>query len=242
MKYAVLADIHANITALQAVLTDIDSSHGADEIWCLGDIVGYGPDPRRCIEIIQNRCSACVAGNHDWAAIGKIDTASFNPEAAAAIEWTSRQLKLEDIRLLESLPLTLEKGGFTLVHGSPRDPIWEYILSPAKAEQNLRFFKTPYCLIGHSHSPAWFECTESCSGHEFLPESMIKPGKKRLIINPGSVGQPRDGDPRAAYAIYDSDAETVTLHRIPYDITDTQLRMQDAGLPERLVSRLAYGR
>jgi diadenosine tetraphosphatase ApaH/serine/threonine PP2A family protein phosphatase len=242
MKYGILADIHANLNALQAVLMDIDSSSKANEIWCLGDIVGYGPDPRQCIEIIQNRCSACVAGNHDWAAIGKMDTAAFNPDAAAAIEWTSRQLKLEGIRLLESLPLTLGKGDFTLTHGGPRDPIREYVLSLAEAEQNLRFFKTPYSFIGHSHRPVWFECSELCSGHEFSTASKIKLGGKRLIINPGSVGQPRDGDPRAAYAIYDSDAGSVTLHRVPYNIPNTQQRMRDAGLPEWLVSRLAFGK
>jgi len=242
MKYAVLADIHSNLTALEAVLIEIEKKAGIDQIWCLGDIVGYGPDPHRCIEIIQNRCSACVAGNHDWAAIGKMDTAAFNPDAAAAVEWTSRHLNLEDVRFLESLPLTLEKGDFTLAHGSPRDPIWEYILSVAEAEDNLKYFKTPYCFIGHSHSPIWFECSLSCSGHELLPEVVIKLGKKRLIVNPGSVGQPRDGNPRASYAIYDSDAGTVVLHRVPYDISDTQQRMRESGLPEQLISRLTYGR
>ncbi len=242
MKYAVLADIHSNLTALNAVLLAIEKRDKIDEIWCLGDIVGYGPDPRRCIEIVQNRCSVCVAGNHDWAAIAKMDTAAFNPDAAEAVEWTSRQLKLEDIRFLERLPLTLEKGDFTLTHGSPRDPVWEYILSASEAEENLKYFKTAYCFIGHSHSPARFECEISCFGYKFLPGEVIKLGKKRLIINPGSVGQPRDSDARAAYAIYDSEKGTVTLKRVPYDIRETQLRMQDAGLPEWLISRLAYGK
>jgi diadenosine tetraphosphatase ApaH/serine/threonine PP2A family protein phosphatase len=242
MKYAVLADIHSNLTALQKVLEDIDRRDEIEEIWCLGDIVGYGPDPHRCIEIIQNRCSVCVAGNHDWAAIGKIDTAYFNPEAAEAAEWTRRQLKMEDIRFLKSLPLTLEKGDFTLTHGSPRDPIWEYILSAAEAKENLKYFQTPYCLIGHSHRPVWFKCDKSCSGFDLLPEAKIKLGKNRSIINPGSVGQPRDGDPRASYSIYNSDAGIITLYRVPYDIPATQQRMQDAGLPEWLVARLALGR
>jgi diadenosine tetraphosphatase ApaH/serine/threonine PP2A family protein phosphatase len=151
-------------------------------------------------------------------------------------------LKREDIHFLENLPLTAEKGDFTLAHGGPRDPIWEYLLSAAEAEQNLRFFKTPYCFIGHSHSPIWFECAKHCSGYEFSPESIIKLGQKRLIINSGSVGQPRDGDPRAAYAIYDSDTRNVGLHRITYDIQETQRRMEDAGLPEWLIRRLAEGK
>ena len=242
MKYAVLADIHSNLAALNSVLLDIEKSGKIDEIWCLGDIVGYGPDPHRCIEIVQNRCSVCVAGNHDWAAIGKMDPAYFNPDAAAAVEWTSRQLKSDDIHFLQSLPLIVEKGDFTLAHGSPRDPIWEYVLSAEDAKENLKFFKTLYCFIGHSHTPVWFECDKSCSANESLAGRAIKLEKKRMIINIGSVGQPRDGDPRAAYAVYDSDARTVTLERIPYDIRDTQLRMQDAALPEWLVTRLAYGK
>jgi len=242
LKYAVIADIHANLAALEAVLTDVEKDSAIAEIWCLGDIVGYGPDPHRCIEIIEKRCSACIAGNHDWAAIDKIDSSSFNPDAAVAIEWTSRQLKTGDIHFLESLPMTLEKKSFTLAHGSPHDPIWEYILSPQDAEKSLGFFKTPNCFIGHSHSPAWFECTRSCSRHGFLQDTSIKLGKRRHLITPGSVGQPRDGIPDAAYAIYDSDAETVTLRRIPYDIAETQQRMQDAGLPEWLIGRLAEGR
>jgi predicted phosphodiesterase len=242
MKYAVLADIHSNLTALEAVLADIDRKGEISEIWCLGDIVGYGPDPHRCIEIIQNRCSICIAGNHDWAAIGKINTAYFNPEAAEAIEWTSRHLELEDIHFLESLPLTVEKGEFTLTHGSPRDPIWEYILSAAEAEENLKYFKTPYCFIGHSHKPVRFECKKYCTEYDLLPEEGIKLGKNRSIINPGSVGQPRDGDPRTGYVIYDDDVGTVTHYRVLYDIKATQQRMQDAGLPEWLVTRLAQGR
>jgi diadenosine tetraphosphatase ApaH/serine/threonine PP2A family protein phosphatase len=242
MKYAVLADIHANLAALQTVLADIDGREKVDEIWCLGDVVGYGPDPHRCIEIIQNRCSVCVAGNHDWAAIGKMDTAAFNPEAAEAAEWTSRQLKSEDVRFLASLPLIREKGNFTLTHGSPRDPIWEYILTAAEVEENLKYFQTPYCFIGHSHQPLWYDCQQTCTGYDLLPGTVIKLGQNRSIINPGSVGQPRDGDPRAGYAIYDDTAQTVVLHRLGYDIKSTQEKMQDAGLPEWLILRLAQGR
>jgi predicted phosphodiesterase len=204
MKVAILADIHANLTALETVLADVGLKGGADDFWCLGDIVGYGPDPHECIELIQRRCSICVAGNHDWAAIGKMDTSCFNPVAAEAAQWTRRQLKAEDIHYLENLPLTIQEGDFTLVHGSPRDPIWEYVMAVEEAEKNLEYFKTRYCLVGHSHFPVVFECAESCSARALADGDEIQLGEKRLIINPGGVGQPRDNDPRAAYAIYDS--------------------------------------
>jgi predicted phosphodiesterase len=242
MRCAILADIHANLTALEAVLEDVERRGGAEQIWCLGDIVGYGPDPHQCLEIIQKRCSACVAGNHDWAAIGKMDTSYFNSEAAEAAHWTSQHLQLEDIRFLESLPLTQEKGDFTLVHGSPRDPIWEYILSAAEAEENLKYFKTKYCLVGHSHLPLLFECDRSCSGSSLKARDSVKLGPKRLIINPGGVGQPRDNDPRASYAVYDSEPGTLTLNRVNYDIAMVQQRMQAAGLPAWLGYRLTFGR
>jgi predicted phosphodiesterase len=242
MRCVILADIHANLTALETVLEDVEKHGGVEEIWCLGDIVGYGPDPHQCIEIIQQRCSACVAGNHDWAAIGKMDTSYFNQEAAEAAHWTSRHLKLEDIRFLETLPLILEKNNFTLVHGSPRDPIWEYVLSAAEAEENLKYFKTQYCLIGHSHLPLLFEFGRSCLGSSPEAGQRVILGPKRLIFNPGSVGQPRDNDPRASYAIYDSEAKTLALNRVDYDIAAVQQRMLAAGLPEWLGYRLTFGR
>ena len=241
MQCAILADIHANLNALEAVLEDACKRSSIDEMWCLGDIVGYGPDPHECIEVVRKYCSVCVAGNHDWASIGKMDTSNFNPEAAAAAHWTSQHLKLDDIRFLESLPLTLEKSDFTLAHGSPRDPIWEYLFSPVEAEENLKYFQTPYCLVGHSHVPLWFECSKFCSKHELSTGKTVNLGRNRLIINPGGVGQPRDFDPRASYAVYDSAASTVTLHRIKYDIQATQRRMQAADLPGWLISRLETG-
>ncbi|MDP2917485.1 MAG: metallophosphoesterase family protein [Dehalococcoidia bacterium] len=242
MKYAILADIHANLTAFQVVLDDIIWRGGAEEIWCLGDIVGYGPDPHGCIELLRRHNHVCVAGNHDWAAIGKMDTSDFNPEAAAAARWTAGKLTPEDISYLESLPLTIEKPYFTLVHGSPRDPMWEYLFYADVAEQNLAHFKSRYCIVGHSHVPSLFECEkESCLAKKLLPDEEVVLGEKRLFINPGGVGQPRDGDPRASYALYDSDAGMITLHRVSYDIKATQARMAEHGLPGRLIDRLAYG-
>jgi diadenosine tetraphosphatase ApaH/serine/threonine PP2A family protein phosphatase len=241
MKYAVLADVHANLTALEAVLKDTQDRGGVDEMWCLGDIVGYGPDPQQCIDLVRQRCSACVAGNHDLATIRKIGTVQFNIAAGEAIEWTRKQVKPEDVEYLESLPLTIEIGDFTLTHGSPHDPIWEYILSEAEADENLKSFKTRYCFIGHSHLPLLFECEKSCTLSEPADGMVIKPGEKRLIINPGSVGQPRDNDPRASYAVYDEELGTITLHRVRYDIAAVQLRMKTAGLPEKLINRLVMG-
>jgi diadenosine tetraphosphatase ApaH/serine/threonine PP2A family protein phosphatase len=241
MRYAILADIHSNLEALQAVLADVEVKGGADEFWCVGDIVGYGPDPHACIELVQQRFAVCVAGNHDWAAIGKIDNSYFNPEAAGAAEWTSQQLKLEDIRYLESLPLTRESGDFTLAHGSPREPVWEYVLSIYEAQESLKYFKTRYCLVGHSHLPLLFECEQSSRVTTLGDGREIKLGDERLIINPGGTGQPRNGDSRSSYAICDTATGIVTLHRVKYDITLTQQKMREAGLPVGLIARLAEG-
>ncbi len=240
MRCAILADIHANLSAFEAVLRDIEGRRGVQEIWCLGDIVGYGPDPSPCIALLQQQPHTCIAGNHDWAAVGKLDIADFNPYAAEACRWTQEQLGREDVEYLEGLPLTLTRGDFTVVHGSPRDPLWEYVVSTWSASDNFHHFDTRYCLIGHSHVPAVFEeIGEACKSGE-MPAT-LKLGENRLIINPGSVGQPRDGDPRAAYAIYDQEENALTHYRIPYDIEETQRRMTREGLPDYLVQRLASG-
>jgi len=238
-----MADIHSNLTAFQAVLGDVAARGGVAEIWCLGDVVGYGPDPHQCIELLSQYEHVCVAGNHDWAAINKLDTAYFNPAAAAACHWTAQQLADEDRDYLENLPLTIKKGDFTLVHGSPREPIWEYLLTVGEAEENLAHFKTKFCLVGHSHVPLVFRCSEGgkCSLSPLSDGEEVALGEARLIINPGGVGQPRDGDPRASYAIYDEETSKVTLHRVAYDIKATQKKMIKQGLPMPLVTRLSYG-
>ena len=243
MHYALLADIHANLAAFTAVLDDIERRGGVEEFWCLGDIVGYGPDPSQCIELLRKYKHICVAGNHDLGAIGKLDTAKFNPDAAFTCLWTAQQLSPEDIKYLGSLPSVIEKDDFTLVHGSPREPIWEYLISKSSAQENFTCFKTKFCLVGHSHMPFIFRQDEdgSCS---FIPlsESIGQVlGKSRMIVNPGGVGQPRDGDPRASYAIYDSDSGVVRLYRVVYDISATQLKMVKNNLPMRLVVRLEHG-
>jgi len=244
MRYALIADIHANVTAFTAVLDDIKRKGGVEEIWCLGDVVGYGPDPHQCLELLRQYKHVCVAGNHDWAAIGKLDTSNFNPDAAAACHWTAQQLTPEDVKYLESLPLVIQKGDFTLVHGSPREPIWEYLLSTSSAKENFAYFQSPFCLVGHSHVPLVFKYgddDDACLFSSFSPYAGLILGRSRLIVNPGGVGQPRDGDPRASYAIYDSERKMIRLYRVPYDIDATQVRMVRHNLPMRLVVRLNYG-
>jgi len=243
MRCAIVADIHANLAALTAVLDDIEHGGGVEEMWCLGDVVGYGPDPCQCIGRLRQYNHVCVAGNHDWAAVGKIDTSEFNPDAAVACRWTAQQLSPEDVEYLENLPLVIQKEDFTLVHGSPREPIWEYLISISSAKQNFACFRSQFCLVGHSHVPLVFSLSEAdvCSSSQFLTNIGLVLGKSRLIINPGGVGQPRDGDPRASYAIYDSETRLVRLYRVPYDIVATQDRMVKYNLPMRLVARLSYG-
>ncbi len=243
MRYAIIGDIHANLTAFTAVLDDIERRGKVEKVWCLGDVVGYGPDPHACIELLRQTDHVCVAGNHDWAAIGKIDTAQFNPDAAASCHWTARQLSSADVEYLGNLPLVIQEDDFTLVHGSPREPIWEYLTSTSIAQENFAYFKSQFCLVGHSHLPLVFRYSESsaCSSSQFLPNVRLALGRNRLIINTGGVVQPRDGDPRAIYAIYDTEASQVRLYRVPYDIHSTQDKMVKCGLPIPSVARLSYG-
>ena len=242
MRALIVADIHSNLAALTAVAADAAARGGFDAVWCLGDTVGYGPEPGECIEWLRRQSLTAVAGNHDHAALHQRDIADFNPNAAAAAVWTARQLSREDTAFLAALPLTAAVPPFTLVHGSLRAPLQEYLLSPAAAAATLARLTTPYCLVGHSHLP--FRCVENRNGPEFVEfaEDEIYPlDERRWIINPGSVGQPRDYDARASYGVYDSIAGTVARHRVPYDISATQDKMRQAGLPPGLIDRLNYG-
>ena len=243
MRYGIIADIHANLDAFRAVLEDIRQRGGVDEVWCLGDVVGYGAEPGECISLLRETTDVCVAGNHDRAATGKLSTADFNPAAATACQWTEQQLCPDDREYLNNLPEVIERGDFTLVHGSPREPIWEYVLSTSTARENFACFKTAYCLVGHSHRPMVFSYSRTgvCTVSLFPVDSWLATGDSRLIINPGGVGQPRDGDPRASYAVYDSDSKSIRLYRVEYDINATQTKMTAQGLPRQLVTRLSYG-
>lgn len=243
MRYAIISDIHSNLAAFQAVLEDINKRGGAEEIWCLGDIVGYGPDPGECISLLRQHTHRCIAGNHDLAAIGKIDTSVFNPVAAAACHWTAGQLSAEDIEYLSALPPTLNQGDFTLVHASPREPVWEYVVSTRTARASFPHFNTSFCLIGHTHIPGVFDLDRKgiCLSHQLPAELHLKEGERRLIINCGGVGQPRDGDLRASYAILDNIQGILYHYRVEYDIQATQQKMIEAGLPSRLINRLSQG-
>jgi predicted phosphodiesterase len=243
MRYLILSDIHANLVAFEAVLADVGYF---DKIWCIGDMVGYGPQPNECVERLCEFPHICVAGNHDWAALDKLSDSDFNPDAQLACRWTREKLSPESLEYLENLPRTVIEEGFTLVHGSPRQPIWEYILYPSIAMSNFAYFDTQVCFVGHTHTPMIFRYEHLNSGGTCLPlpfpqSGPFPLGEERMIINPGSVGQPRDGDPRASYAILDTDEATLEYHRIPYPVEITQRKMMEEGLPLRLIARLGYG-
>ena len=245
MRALIVSDIHSNLEALQSVVRDAEDRGGFDAVWCVGDIVGYGPDPGGCIDLLRSHPHAAIAGNHDLAAIGAVGVETFNPHAAAAARWTANALTDEHRAYLHALPLTLECGAFTLAHGSPLDPVWEYFLPqtmhPAALQQSFRRFTTPHCLVGHSHIP--LVCREVDMTFRLFPEGeMLGLASERLVLNPGSVGQPRDGDPRSSYALYDSAAGTIGRFRTPYAVEVTQEKMRRAGLPEYLAARLSRGR
>ena len=244
MRIAVLSDIHANLAALEAVNADLTD---VDQLWVLGDIVGYGPQPNEVIALLQEMGARSVLGNHDGAAIGIVDPAHFNPDARAAIEWTAEVIDGNARSYLATLPEVRMDGQLTAVHGSPRDPIWEYITSRGIAAANFESFDTRLCLFGHTHLPIAYRLTDAdVEATPGLPGETVQIGNARALLNPGSVGQPRDGLPDAAYAILDmgdgADACAFTFHRVRYEIDRTQRLMQEAGLPARLVERLRYGR
>lgn len=243
MRYAILSDIHANLAAFQAVVEHLKSQN-IDELWNLGDVVGYGPYPNECIELLRSFPNTSIAGNHDWGSIGKISISEFNRDAAFACQWTGGVLKKGYDDYLRDLAETQVKSDFTMAHGSPCRPIWEYIMNAGEAVENLPYFKTPACLVGHSHIPFFFRQMkgEPPLFRHLEDGEQITLGEGRFIINPGSVGQPRDGDPRGSYVVYDSDTKKLTLFRIPYDIPQTQQRMRQTGLSHFLINRLSYGR
>ena len=242
MRALILSDIHANLEALEAVVAHAQTCGGFDVIWCLGDTVGYGPDPGPCIDRIREFDLVAVAGNHDHAAIGLIDASDFNESAKIAANWTANQLDHEQKEFLASLPLVAVQDTFTLVHGSLRAPIEEYLLDRNSAMGTLAILETQYCLVGHSHIP--FRCLEidgDVDFYDFTEDELIEMTNNRQIVNPGGVGQPRDRNPRSSYAIYDSTENNLVRHRVDYDILKTQRKMVAADLPSRLIERLGHG-
>jgi predicted phosphodiesterase len=267
MRILVLSDIHANLAALETVLTAAAGTY--DAIWCLGDIVGYGPRPNECVELMRERAALCVMGNHDLAAVGHpdIDVENFNPHARQAILWTRAALSTANREFLVQLPDApihpADAHSLLVTHASPREPVWEYILTANIAWENFCLFSEEICLVGHTHKPAIYrwrlypevnlEHEDAVADQETLAEvAFLQPAEGvaikldtapdyRVILNPGSVGQPRDNDARAAYALLDLEARTWQFARAAYPIELTQNQMRAADLPRRLIERLSYG-
>ncbi|MDH5605468.1 MAG: metallophosphatase family protein [Anaerolineae bacterium] len=241
MRVLVITDIHGNQVALETVIKEAD---GFDAVWCLGDVVGYGPNPNECLEIIKSQPDViCLMGNHDAASIERMDISSFNPEARRSVEWTRSVLTKENIEYLNERPQTAVIDQVTLAHGSPREPVFEYLLDTRAATENFDHFDNDFCFVGHTHLPVLFsmEDEDYMANLTIPPINSVTQLNPRSIINPGSVGQPRDRDPRAAYAIFDTEENTWDYHRVNYNIAETQKRMTKVDLPERHIYRLESG-
>jgi diadenosine tetraphosphatase ApaH/serine/threonine PP2A family protein phosphatase len=241
MKVLILSDIHGNRTALEAVL---EAAGTYDAVWCLGDIIGYGPDPNDCVALIRDLPDlVCLRGNHDSAVIGLTEKSKFNPAAQVVLKWTEDQLNPKHRQYLQSLSPQEVVGDVTLAHASPRDPVWEYIMDVYTATANFEYFDTPYCFVGHSHLPVLYYLKPE---KKLANVTFVYPGEsttlpENSIVNPGSVGQPRDHDPRAAFTIFDTEEKTWTQHRVNYDISEVQKRMTMAGIPLEYIQRLDLG-
>jgi diadenosine tetraphosphatase ApaH/serine/threonine PP2A family protein phosphatase len=241
MRTLVFSDVHSNRTALEAVL---EAAGDVDAVWCLGDIIGYGPDPNDCVAIIKDLPNlVCLRGNHDSAVIGLTETIKFNSAAQDVLDWTNDQLNPAHRQYLQSLSPQAVIDDVTIAHASPRDPVWEYVMDVYTATTNFDYFNTQYCFVGHSHLPVLYYLK---NGKDLATVSFVYPGDtaklpERTIVNPGSVGQPRDHDPRAAFTIYDTEEKTWTQYRVPYDIPEVQERMSRAGLPGEYIQRLEMG-
>lgn len=242
MKLLVLSDIHANLVALDAVLI---AAPPYDAIWNLGDTVGYGPRPTGCLDRLSDlRTDVMLVGNHDLAAIGGLPLSTFNPFAASAARWTGQQLRPDHRTLLGNLPASTIAADVTLAHGSPRDPIWEYVTDEETAFDNFAHFATNLCLVGHAHVALYATIGDDPDQIDMQllgAGQIIDLTRGRFLLNPGSVGQPRDRDPRAAFAVLDTTEATLTAHRVVYDVSETQRQMAAAGLPAPLAARLTRG-
>ncbi len=242
MRAAIISDIHSNLEALQAVEKSI-LELGVDEIYFVGDVVGYGPDPNACTRWVVDNTDLAVMGNHDFAALGLMDIESFNPNARNAIIWNTEQMEEGCIEFLRSLPMTESREGVTLVHANPKDPEgWNYIFSLWDAEMNFTFFEGAFCFVGHSHQPVAVGM-DGGGNVNVVPGDVfsIEEGS-RYLVNVGSVGQPRDGNPAACFGLLDTDRGQFSFIRVPYEFGATQRKMLEVGLPRPLVERLAEGR
>jgi diadenosine tetraphosphatase ApaH/serine/threonine PP2A family protein phosphatase len=241
----VLSDIHSNRQGLEAVLAAVEAA-AVEEIWCLGDMVGYGADPDGCTALIKDRCAICLVGNHDLAVLGAIDIATFSEPAAVAVEWTRDNVDPQTLDFLGSLDPSSSREGIGLFHASPRDPIWEYVLSADQAEAGFEAQQERVGLIGHSHIALFFTRSGRRRGYAQGAQAgdgaEVDVGDGEWLLNPGSVGQPRDGDPRAAWLELDTESWSGRYHRVSYDVEGAAAAIRAAGLPAALAERLGVGR
>lgn len=245
MRTAIISDIHGNQEALSAVLYDIESLN-IDEIVCLGDIVGYGPNPNECIQIVKKKCPIILYGNHDAAVLDSLSTQNFNINAKIAIEWTNKQLSEESRKFIESLVISKIDDNKTYVHSTPYEPkMWYYITSVEEAEFNFQFFDTTFCFVGHTHIPVTITLTgdkEVDVSQEGYLDFSDDDDLSSYLVNVGSVGQPRDRNSKACYGILDTEAKNFSLRRVQYDIKKCQAKMRKHKLPEFLITRLEEGK
>jgi len=246
VRAAVISDIHGNLEALSSVIADIRNKN-IDKVICLGDVVGYGPNPNECIEIVRKECDYCIIGNHEAAVFDALISQEFNDLAKSAIEWTRDNLNSKSIEFINSLAMIKEEGDFTSVHSTPYEPhLWYYISSMEDAIFNFNFFKTKFCLIGHTHVPGVIVMEGNRQEISVLQPISFNYEKDfredaKFIVNVGSVGQPRDKNSRACYAIIDTSRKNISLQRVPYDIAQYQRKMRIAQMPDFLIQRVAEG-
>jgi predicted phosphodiesterase len=241
VRVAVISDIHGNLHALQAVLAALTDER-PDAIWCLGDLVGYGPRPNECTTTVARSAAICLVGNHDLGVLGRLDLSDFSYDAAVAALWSREVLSDEARKYLSGRRPSTRAKGCELFHGSPRDPVWEYVLSEAAARAALRLTASPVVLVGHSHVALTFSSRDEDVSGKLAPEGTeIDLSDGRWLLNPGSVGQPRDGDPRAAYVLLDLDRRNASFRRVAYPVGRTQDEIRERGLPDSLADRLAVG-
>ena len=240
MRVAVISDVHSNLQALEAVLEHADGER-IEELWCLGDVVGYGGKPSECLALVRERSAICLGGNHDLVVAGVLDIDQFTSDAGVAARWTRSVLTPDELEALALLSPRGERAGISLFHGSIRDPIWEYVLTADVADASLRMQKTPIALVGHSHVQLSLALGKTgLQGGKAEPDQEVKLEGTQLF-NPGSVGQPRDRDPRAAWLLLDTDAGWARFKRSEYEIESAQADIRAAGLPARLADRLGRG-
>ena len=242
MRYIVFSDLHSNLEALKQFQKEIKSI-SYDKLICLGDIVGYGADPNPCVEWVRNNTDLIIAGNHDWGAVEKTDTSYFNPYAYDSCLWTRNQLTEENKNFLKSLPLDHEEDGVYWVHSSPFEPeAWHYVISKEEGKRYFRNFEAPICFVGHSHIPVILEQMDDGEVNDYVSDIWDIAQGNRYIFNDGSLGQPRDGNPKPSFMIYDSEDKTVKVQRFKYDLRVTQDKILESGLFRYLAERLAKGR